>query len=87
MTVHFRKSFVKDLDLLDSSHRIRVEKAIQESKAALSLHDVQHLKKLQGSRNFFRIRVGEYRLGLASVSDELIFVRCLRRKEFYRYFP
>jgi mRNA interferase RelE/StbE len=87
MTVRFRKSFVKDLKALDSTHRIRVEKAIQEIKSAVNLHNVQHVKKLQGRSDFFRSRVGDYRLGIALVSDEVILVRCLRRKDFYRYFP
>ena len=87
MTVHFRKSFVKDLEALDSSHRIRVERAIQEIKSAVTLHDLQHFRKLQGRSDFFRSRVGEYRLGIALISDEVILVRCLRRKDFYRYFP
>jgi mRNA interferase RelE/StbE len=87
MTVHFRKSFVKDLAALDSSHQIRVERVIQGIKSAVSLRDVQQLKKLHGGSDFFRIRVGSYRLGIALVSGEPVLVRCLRRKDFYRRFP
>jgi mRNA interferase RelE/StbE len=36
---------------------------------------------------FYRVRIGDYRIGLELAGDELIFVRCLHRKEIYRYFP
>lgn len=62
MTVHYRKSFVKDLDNLDPGYRIRVERVNQEIKSAVSLRDVPQLKKLHGGSDFFRIRVGSYRL-------------------------
>jgi mRNA-degrading endonuclease RelE of RelBE toxin-antitoxin system len=34
-----------------------------------------------------RIRLGEYRLGFVFESGAVTFVRCLHRKEIYRYFP
>jgi mRNA interferase RelE/StbE len=64
MTVQFRKSFVKDLDALDPTYRTRVEKTILELEAAKTLREMRQLKKLQGRSGFFRIRVGDYRLGL-----------------------
>ncbi|GIK72728.1 MAG: hypothetical protein BroJett021_17160 [Chloroflexota bacterium] len=36
---------------------------------------------------YYRIRVGDYRLGLALEGDTVILVRFLHRKEIYRYFP
>ena len=40
-----------------------------------------------GSGDFYRIRVGDYRLGLELEGEEVVFVRCLHRREIYRYFP
>ena len=87
MTVHFRKSFVADLHALSSTYRTRVERTILELEAADTLRDVRHVKKLEGRGGFFRIRIGDYRLGLAIVGGEVTLVRCLDRKEFYRRFP
>jgi mRNA interferase RelE/StbE len=78
---------VKDLQALEPDYRPRVEKAIREIERAASLRELSQLKKLQGRSGFFRIRVGDYRLGLAVVSGETTLVRCLHRKEFYRHFP
>jgi mRNA interferase RelE/StbE len=42
---------------------------------------------MQGGGSYYRIRVGDYRLGL-SVSDDIVaFVRCLNRNEIYKNFP
>ncbi len=87
MTVQFRKSFVKDLDALDPTYRTRVEKTILELEAAKTLREMRQLKKLQGRSGFFRIRVGDYRLGLVVLAREVTLVRCLDRREFYRHFP
>ena len=35
----------------------------------------------------YRIRVGDYRLGLVFDGGTMTFVRCLNRREIYRYFP
>ncbi len=52
MTVHFKKSFVKDLNALEPSYRSRVERTIRELEAAATLRDVRRLKKLQGRSAF-----------------------------------
>ncbi len=36
---------------------------------------------------YYRIRVGDYRIGVEVVGDEILFVRILHRKDIYRYFP
>ena len=87
MTVRFRKSFVKDLEALGQVDRSRIEKMIVELEAADTLREIRHLKKLQGRSVFFRIRIGDYRVGLTFLSGVITLVRCLDRKEFYRRFP
>jgi mRNA interferase RelE/StbE len=88
VNVQFRDSFSKDLrniknkDLLD-----RIREAIEHIENTQNLHDITNLKKLKGGSNYYRIRVGEYRIGLTIENDTVAFVRCLNRKEIYRYFP
>ena len=59
---------------------------IEECKAAESLTKLKNVKKLQGYDTFYRIRIGEYRVGLEVLNDELIFTRLLHRKDVYKYF-
>jgi mRNA interferase RelE/StbE len=54
---------------------------------ASTLTDISGLKKLRGGTNYYRIRIGEYRVGLAVDEDRVEFVRVLHRREIYRYFP
>jgi len=35
----------------------------------------------------FPFRVGDYRIGVIVEDDTMVFVRCLHRREIYRYFP
>jgi mRNA interferase RelE/StbE len=60
---------------------------IEEVEAAENLGDVNNLKKLKADGNYYRIRVGDYRIGIAVNENIVIFVRVLHRKEVYRYFP
>jgi mRNA interferase RelE/StbE len=85
--VTFRKSFEKDLNKLrDADLLCKVQAVIEEAEAA-NLVDINNLKKLKADGNYYRIRVGNYRIGLVLDKTEIIFVRVLHRKEMYRYFP
>jgi len=45
------------------------------------------LKKLRSGSNQWRIKVGDYRIGLEIEKDTAIFVRILHRKDIYKCFP
>lgn len=46
------------------------------------------MKKLSGgSGDYYRLRVGDYRIGLEIEGEIIVFVRCLHRRDIYRYFP
>ncbi len=88
MKVQFKKSFLKDLKALgDPAIRRRVRQAIAQAEEAPTLLQVENLKKLKGGAPYYRIRVGDYRLGLAFHENALLFVRCLHRRDIYRYMP
>ncbi len=88
MKVEFRKSFEKDLlKILDARFFERVREVIEQVEEAENLTQVSNIKKLKGEADYYRIRVGDYRIGI-KVNDGLVyFVRILHRKEIYRYFP
>lgn len=48
---------------------------------------IAQLQKTKGEKNYFRLRVGDYRIGVALEEDSLVFVRFLNRKDIYKYFP
>jgi len=86
--VVFRKSFERDLKgIKDRNILKKIRLSIEETEAATSLQDVSGLKKLSSASRFYRIRLGEYRIGLVAEASGVEFVRCLHRREIYRYFP
>ncbi len=56
-------------------------------EAADSFDGIDGLRKLAGGSGFYRIRVGDYRIGLAVSDGGIECVRCLHRREIYKHFP
>ena len=54
---------------------------------ASEYREVAGLRKMTGHNEYYRIRCGEYRIGIVLNGVEMEFVRCLHRREVYRYFP
>ncbi len=83
MKVEFRKSSTKDLkSILDKDLLRRVKNAIEVIEKSDSLTHTANLKKLKASENHFRLRIGEYRLGLVLDVEKVIFVRFLHRERY-----
>ena len=65
----------------------RIKKVIEQVEAARTFQQIPNLKRLESAGKYYRIRLGEYRIGLIFEKDEVNFIRFLHRKEIYRYFP
>lgn len=88
MKVEFNESFLKDLKAVrDKAVLAKVKNAIDKIESAETLEQISNLKKMRGPRDYFRVRVGDFRIGLKLDSDSLIFIRFLNRKDIYRFFP
>ena len=88
MKVEFRDSFAKDLkSIKDKSLLNRVKEVVENVEKVASLDEIRNLKKLKGGGNYFRLRIGDYRMGIVLENDTVIFVRFLNRKDIYRFFP
>ena len=88
MNLEFTPSFARDLrKLQDKRLSASITEIITQVKQAGCLQDVSNIKKLKGESGYYRIRVGDYRLGILVEGDTILFVRFLHRKEIYRFFP
>jgi mRNA interferase RelE/StbE len=88
MIVLIDKSLEKDVKKLkDKSLKLSLAKVVEELQIADNLSSIRNIKKLQGAKNFYRIRIGDYRLGLISSGNEVQLIRLLHRKDIYKYFP
>ena len=88
MNTQFRESFTGDLRRIRDKGLLNRAKAVIETvEQAQSLREIPNLERLKGWSKYYRIRVGDYRVGLAVERDVVTFVRFLHRKDIYRYFP
>ena len=88
MKTAFRETFARDLKgLRDKNLLRRVKESIEAVERADSLNALPNLKKLKGAKNYFRLKIGDHRIGLALENDTVVFVRFLDRKDIYKYFP
>ena len=90
MRVLYRELFLKDLHKLKGTSvykRIR-SLVFEVLPKANSLSDIPaHIKPLRKAKNKFRIRIGDYRIGIKVNGDTVEVMRVKHRKEFYRFFP
>jgi mRNA interferase RelE/StbE len=88
MKLLFKESFIRDLERIKDKRLLaRIKRTIEAVDKASALDAVPHVQKLHGPGNYFRIRIGQYRIGLIAEKGEVVFVRCLHRQDVYRYFP
>jgi mRNA interferase RelE/StbE len=88
VTPEFLTSFTRDLQRIrDKSLLRRVRATIDDVEAASSVRDIKNLKKLRVEGRYYRIRLGDYRIGVIIEGHTVIFVRLLHRGDIYRYFP
>ena len=89
MKIDYAKSFLKDIKRIkDLKVRARLETTLCSLESADNLEDMFGIVAMSGNSDYFRIRIGQYRLGLKRATDGRIKVlRFLTRGEIYRYFP
>lgn len=88
MNILVNKTFLKELTKIPKKERLKVEKLVFEDVENFSnLTQIQNIGKLKGYSNYFKIRIGDYRIGLKYIDNTLIFERILHRKDIYKVFP
>ena len=88
MKVEYLSKFSKDLDDIKSkSTKNSILKIIFEVQNASSQKDIKNIKKLKGYKYAFRIRSGQFRVGVFIEKGTIQFARIKHRKEIYKLFP
>ncbi len=88
MKVVFLEKFSKDLDKLkDNKARQTIKNAILKLEEAPTLHNVTGLKRLKGEKDAYRLRAGNYRIGLYIHGETVEMARVAHRKDIYDFFP
>lgn len=89
MKILYTKRFSKDIDNIghDLKLKKRVLKLLEQLKQIESLDELGDVRKIQGYDTYYRIRVGDHRLGMKFSKNCIEMLRFLHRKDIYRHFP
>ncbi|MGE0589302.1 MAG: type II toxin-antitoxin system RelE/ParE family toxin [Cyclobacteriaceae bacterium] len=88
MEVSFLKKFSKDLDKISNPNDLKaIADVIDLVKKANRIMDIPGTKKLVGFADAYRIRHGDYRIGIFVNKNAVIFARVAHRKDIYKIFP
>jgi mRNA interferase RelE/StbE len=88
MKTAFKKSFLKEVKKnTDKKLKDSIADVIEQVEAAENLSQVKNLKKLEGFDIYYRIRIGNYRVGLQIKDNLAYFIMFDHRKDIYRNFP
>jgi mRNA interferase RelE/StbE len=88
MKVDFLKRFSKDLDdIKTKSVKQSLIRLIELMESVETLDKIPKTKRLKGHKSAYRIRIGDYRLGLFFENSIISLARFLHRKDIYKIFP
>ena len=89
MRIRYQPAFRRDLRRIrDPLILSRVHRKISEIEAAASIRDISNVSRMNtpGGNNY-RVRIGNYRIGVTLEGDTVVLRRLLPRNEIYRRFP
>lgn len=88
MEVVYNKSFLKVVKKIRDEKLLNTtETAILEIEKAKSITEISNLKKMTGYETFYRVRIGNYRLGIEIENNIVHIVEFQHRKDIYNLFP
>ncbi len=88
MKILIDESFEKDTDKITDKKLLKsIVDCIKKVQNKTKLSDITNCKKLKGSKNAYRIRIGDYRIGFIFENRTVQFIRFLHRNQIYNRFP
>ncbi|MES2544986.1 MAG: type II toxin-antitoxin system mRNA interferase toxin, RelE/StbE family [Bacteroidota bacterium] len=88
MEIIFKSSFLKSLKKIKNSIlKTKIQETIIELEKVQKHSEISNLKKLSGYKTYYRIKIGDYRLGLQIENDTITLVDFQHRKDIYNLFP
>ncbi|MFC1851712.1 type II toxin-antitoxin system RelE/ParE family toxin [candidate division CSSED10-310 bacterium] len=88
MEIRYEKSFERDLrKVKNKSVKNKIKEKIDEIKEVDNFASLSGIKKIRGYENYYRVRIGNFRIGIELKENIIILARILDRKDIYKYFP
>ncbi|MDD3793688.1 MAG: type II toxin-antitoxin system mRNA interferase toxin, RelE/StbE family [Candidatus Gracilibacteria bacterium] len=88
MIIEIDESFKKDfLKIKNYEVKKRILSKIETLEKVNFLEEITNIKKLKGFEKYYRIRIGDYRIGFEYNGEKIILIRVRSRKDIYNIFP
>ena len=88
MKTEFKASFLKCVHkIVDNNIKEKIIECIQNVELSDNIKQINDLKKLKGHKSFYRIKLGDYRIGVKIDTEVVVFVTVAHRKDIYKLFP
>lgn len=88
MQIEITKKFGKQVDKCkDKKIKARLYKIIRNVQIADNISEIKNINKLKGYKDIYRIRMGDYRIGIFFQNEKIILATFEHRSDIYKYFP
>jgi mRNA interferase RelE/StbE len=88
MEIDFKESFERDIQSIHDRKLLqKLKNNIEVVEQVKNISEITGIKKIRTGDAYYRIRIGDYRIGIKLENNIIIFVRFLHGKDIYRYFP
>ena len=88
MQVSYHRQFEKDIEKYASPEQIQeIFDLVWKLEQVDSLREIADIKKLAGFKQYYRYRMGEYRIGFSHNETGIRLERFLHRKDIYKRYP
>ena len=87
MQVDISNAFAKDMRSIHRNYHAKVAQIIEEMHAAHDTRQIKNIEPCEGTQNAYRIRMGDYRIGIYIENNIIKVKRIGKRGDFYNYFP
>ena len=88
MNLIVTKDFEKDIkNIRDKKLALLINEQIKKLSECDSIAELSGVKKMKSSGNYYRIRIGDYRMGFNLKNTSIQLLCFMHRKDIYKYFP
>lgn len=88
MKIVFLRLLLKDIQAIqDKKTKAKLKGVIGKLKAIENFGQFPEVTKMKGFPNAYRIRIGDYRLGIILEQDCIQLARFVKRNDIYKVFP
>ncbi len=79
--------YIREMRNINRVTQYQAAEALEQLQNAQTFSDILHLKSLKGHPNYYRLRVGNYRIGLYWDGETFYAERIGSRGDFYKNYP